>query len=383
MDLERELGERLRAIPGGSPDQAADQTARASAELSRRWEKNLFSAAEQVVAARFFLAAKQRPRLLELISQSLGAGRSIPWGALAQALSPIVPRPAEAEALVAGVEESGAVESFLRSAWPDGWSSSWADRFAVERSGFHARTALQLEDKRAQLWDAVRFMRANRLFEQESMALQELRAMFPDDAEFASQNQSLQERWAREIIAQSHDQGQRRGLARAGESAREEAEREAPPTAEEGAIRDIISVQALALARSRPERAVDFSLLLHFMEFESEAIQAIQATSSPDATAATDALRAKPDPSRDWLRFELLLLARQFVTALDEAARLESLYSDDPDAAFAVAYGRARAFWGLGESAMALELIGGLVAVRPRYRSAQSLLHDWSGGDRG
>jgi hypothetical protein len=375
--LEREIGALLR--------ETADPQA-VGAQLRQRWAANLLSLAEQKTAAFFLLRAGMTHDALEELARRLGEGATIPWPAMAEALATkgIMPDAMEAEAIAIGCEAQGAMHDLLASPA----ASDWGAAFVAKRAEVNSRRALELEDKRAQLWDAARFMRANRLHEQESKALAEIRALFPDDPEFASQNQSLQERWAREIIAQGH--GGR------GELTREEAMREAPLDAEQAAARQEISRQAIHFARARPEMAVDFALLLHFMEFRPEALEALDASGIQSGRGASGGAPSLPraaakeasgkqdgsgrSPSRDWLRLELLLLARKFVAALEEANRLEIAYSDTPEAAFSVAYARAHALWGLGERAMAIDLMRNIVHVRPGYRSAQSLLLDWSGG---
>ena len=51
------------------------------------------------------------------------------------------------------------------------------------------------------------------------------------------------------------------------------------------------------------------------------------------------------------------------------------------DKVVAITYARARALKGLGQDDLATDLLRSLVRVRPSYKSAQSLLMDWSGGD--
>jgi hypothetical protein len=278
----------------------------------------------------------------------------------------VTPTKAEAVAIAKGCDEQGQMADLLLSPF----AVSWGELFASRRAELNSRKALELEEKRAQLWDAVRFMRSSRLYEQEAKSLAKLRALFPDDPEFASQDQSLQERWAREIIAQ--------GRGARLEFTRDDAMRAQPLSAEQDAARREIARQAIEWARVHPQLAVDFALLLHFMEFRDDAIDALDA-GSPRAEHQPD-FQAERSPSRDWLRLELLLTARQFVRALDAANRLEIVYAHDPEAAFAVAYARAHALWGLGEKGMAVDLMRAIVRVRPGYRSAQSLLLDWSGG---
>ena len=360
---EREISALLRASLDAGDDATTSAQKIASA-LGERWSNGEFNGPECASQARtialFCLRAGLVSDSLEWLESLLAQGMTIPWSALAEALwaGSSLPDPREASALWIGCEAQNSTEELLDSVR----ALAWGESFVVKRAELSSRRALELEERRAQLWDMVRFMRANRLFEQEANALAELRALFPEDPEFALQNQSLQERWAREIIAQG------RGARR--DSEWEALSADSALSADETAVRETIAEQALARAAENPSRGVDFCLLLHFMEFRPEAIKALGETRS-----------ARPDPSRDWLRLELLLLARQFVTAIDEAGRLELVYAAFPDASFAVAYARARALWGLGEKQMAIDLARAIVRVRPTYRSAQSLLLEWSGGD--
>jgi tetratricopeptide (TPR) repeat protein len=121
------------------------------------------------------------------------------------------------------------------------------------------------------------------------------------------------------------------------------------------------------IACGKPDLAYDLAMGLQMMDFHSEALQILAL--------------ASPSPAVDWLRLELEVRARRFVTALEEAHRLETLYASDPDAAFAATYARARALYGLGEKQTAIDLLRGLVKIRPHYRSAHSLLLDWAGGE--
>ena len=113
--------------------------------------------------------------------------------------------------------------------------------------------------------------------------------------------------------------------------------------------------------------AYDLAMNLHFMDFNLEALEILRV--------------APPSPAVDWLTLELMIQSRRFVDALSQAAHLEAAYAEDPDAAFAVTYARARALKGLGQVELAIDLLRSLIRVRPAYKSAQSLLMDWSGGD--
>lgn len=344
--LERELSALLR----DRGDAAA-----VAAMLKKRWLDGEMQEADQPTAAFFLIRAGQIRTLLEIASRLLNNARRIPWAGLAEAVAAARthPREDEVRAISVGADEQGALADLLASQRPDEWSAV----FQAKRAEYQNLRALELEDRRAQLWDAVRFMRANRLYDQEAKALEDLRCAFPDDPEFAQQNRSLQERWARDVIAKG---------ARPSFDAREESERDERLTPEEEAVRTELARQALETALTKPDSSVDLALFLHFMGFNQEAVTALAAHAN------------EPEARRDWLRLELLLLARQFVKALEEATRLEDRHRSEPDAVFACAYARARALWGLGERSRARDAMKAIVAVRPHYRAAQSLLLDWS-----
>src|SRR5690606_30020977 len=80
-----------------------------------------------------------------------------------------------------------------------------------------------------------------------------------------------------------------------------------------------------------------------------------------------------------WLRLEALLGCRRFIELLTELTNMEMALSHEPETFFATAYLRAQAFWGLGQKHNAIEVLEGLLASRPHYRAASSLLTLWSG----
>jgi hypothetical protein len=59
---------------------------------------------------------------------------------------------------------------------------------------------------------------------------------------------------------------------------------------------------------------------------------------------------------------------------------MEIKYISDPETTFAVSYLRAQALQGLGQHGSALEIMQSIVRVRPNYRSAHSLILEWTEG---
>lgn len=79
-----------------------------------------------------------------------------------------------------------------------------------------------------------------------------------------------------------------------------------------------------------------------------------------------------------WLTLEVMLQNRKFAEVLAALPAVEIEKAQDPETFFATAYLRAQALHGLGETNTAIEVLQGLISLRPHYRSAQALLNEWS-----
>lgn len=351
--IERDIHQLLNQT--GSADLAAD-------ELLERWSKNLLSLEEQRAVAQFLLDAGLHQRLLGEIQRLLQDRRALPWAQFAEALLRARVKLGENEtrALLEGLEEQGAYEDILACRTVDDWSKVLREK----RQGWETTKALQLAERKSALRERLNFFRSNRMYDEEAVTLEQLQRLFPDDDEFKSDEEDFQLRWAREVIAQ-------RAGART-ELTDEWQQRARQITPEIRSLKDLFFARCSELATQHPRFAYDLALVLVFMEFYSEAIEILDQATSASAEGTEARI--------DWLRLELLLLARHFVAALEEANRLEIAYAGSPDCTFAVVYARARALWGLGQGSMAIDLMRSIVNVRPHYKSASSLLADWSGG---
>ena len=334
-------------------------TAQSTAEeLLRRWQLELLDEDQQTDCAQFLVACGYFKELLEQVQRLIQQGHKIPWAQFAEALGRAGGKPEDHDiaALFEGAEKEGGVEVLVRSHQLDIFSREFGDR----RDKARDRVRQALADQKKVLKDKLIFMRNNRLFEQEKAVLEEIRAQFPADEEFENDRQSFELRWAREIV--SHSQSSMGSHSRAGLQWKTDQLSD-----EQLTVRDLIVEHAKELARSNPRLAYDLAVSLHLMDFNREALSVLELT--------------QQSPAADWLRLELMVRGRQFVSALEEATRLELLYVGHADTMFAVIYARARSLHGLGQVAMALELLRSLVRIRPGYKNAQSLLLDWGGGD--
>lgn len=326
-------------------------------DLVRRWNLQMLSEDEQMSTAEFMVAAGLYPALFEVIRSLLLKRLPIPWAAVAEAVgrSRVKPSDAEIDAIFDGAREQNAVAELVRSRQLDLWSRKFIDaRGEVENV-----RKIELERKKDEIRDKLQFLRANRLQEQEKQVLEEFRAIAPQDPQLVREQESFDMRWARDVLAR------RTPLEEA--SADELLRRAERLTPEQEASKSLLVSRTKELAKNSPRAAYDLALSLHFMDFNAEALEVLSV--------------APPSPSADWLRLELMIMARKYVDALAEASNLEARYASDPEAAFAITYARARALKGLGQVELATDLLRSLVRVRPSYKSAQSLLMDWSGGD--
>jgi hypothetical protein len=89
---------------------------------------------------------------------------------------------------------------------------------------------------------------------------------------------------------------------------------------------------------------------------------------------------APSSPERDWMTLDLLIECRRFVECLVSVDQVEIAHCHDPETTFGAAYIRARALHGLGQDAQAIEILQSIVNIRPNYRSARTLMHEWAGG---
>ncbi len=346
--IERDIRKLLNQV--GSPDLVAQ-------DLIKRWRMQVYSSDQQKAIAQFLWDCGLQQRLLGEIQRLLDERRPLPWSQFAQIILSAKEDLDERtlDAFLVGVREQNAWDEVLSCKEVAHWHRELKDR----QTQLNIRQAAELTEKLKSLKDRLQYFRANRMFEEEAATLDQLRALFPDEPEFAHERQDVSERWAREILSARATSPETDLTDELWQQARQ-------LTPEQISIKDLLVVQCLERAKQKPHAAYDLALLLVFMEFYNEAIEVLElAPSSPPA---------------DWLRLDLQLRARQYVAALDEANTLELAYAGDPASTFAVAYARARALWGLGQGTLAIDLMRSIVNVRPNYKAAVSLLADWSGG---
>jgi tetratricopeptide (TPR) repeat protein len=349
--LEAEISSLLSQ--SGDPQEVAEQ-------LLHRWKHRMLSEAEQIDCAQFLIAAGLFPTFFATLARLAQKQERLPWGQIAEAVgrSHLQIDEDEVHALLTGAQQQDALHELVRSHRLDAVDS----QFSRAREKIKEEKRSDLQNKLEFLKEKLVFMRNNRLFEQEAEVIREIQTLFPEQTEAAAELKSLQFRWAREIVGkhqETHDvtadlHWKMNNLS-----------------PELNAAKKLIVERAKDFAQKDPALAYDLALSLHSMDFNAEAVDILSLAHEI----------GRGNEASDWLRLELMVLARQFVTALEEASRLELKYASDPEATFAANYARARALKGLGRTDMAIELLRSLVRIRPNYKSTQSLLLEWAGDE--
>lgn len=299
-------------------------------------------------------------QLLFQMRRCLKREMQLPWAAMIEALhkSGAKIEPIEVDAIFEGMNAQSA--QFDDDMMFDLVDSFALDRYDARPAEYRSRKIAHLrqqhEEKRADLQRQLDYARVNRLFSQEKRLLDEIQAFDPNDSELSREKDLFEYREAQEIVENA--------LAHSPPKAEIEKKfSQLPPELKKVAKPIIKRVRELAAKASEP-LLYDLALMLIFMDLHEEGIKLLD---------------GRRESSRiDWLLLETLILGGQFAAALGEVENLEVKYAGDAEAPFALTYARARALWGLGDTVTAIELIKSLTRVRPTYRSANTLLQQWT-----
>jgi hypothetical protein len=343
------------------------QPERVAEILLKRWSSGQFSLEEQSDCALFLVAAGLYPLLfkhvLNLLNQKILP--QLPWTAIAEGFGRAKLKPSEQEidALIEGAQKQNAEPALLRSYQLDLWSRAFTSRreqlARAENKEMHAEQRWENDLQVSALKN--RPAQQNPVLKTDHISPKKREHRLRDGDEFHTpsvESFSPEIMLAKQVIDKSFSS----------QNLTEQLRRKLDRLPEElTSMKDLIVNRSVEMAQNDPHLAYDLALNLHFMSLDSDAIRVLEF--------------ALPSAAVDWLRLELMIQSRQFVSALDIATRMEIDYAADPESAFAVAYNRARALHGLGEIGSAIELIETLVRVRPNYKSAEALLREWLGDD--
>ncbi len=303
--------------------------------------------------SRFLLRAGLAALLIEFVLRHIeNESIPIPWPYFLEALSDFSSELDEkvVRALIEGIEEDNAQMEAARSLalrqqiqTLDEWRNN--RKYHIHKDYLNSKK---------NLLDQLITLRTQQLYEQEKSLLQRLQKLYPGDQDIRREVNDHKQRHALEILSRRTPRGRTVKM--------EELSPRDPDV--ENALQALLQSMH-EHAEQIPELAFDFSIAAFMLEAYEDALSLL--SFSPE----TDSLI--------WLRLEIMLKNRHFVELLTELARVEVVFSHDPETFFATAYLRAQALWGLGQKHSAIEVMEGLLAARPQYRAASALLSIWGG----
>jgi len=323
--------------------------------LSIRLAKQNLTPEEDKTIFNFLLQSGYRHSILQLLQQRIQHSLFVPWCVLVETLAQnkVPPSRDLMDAIFTGALEQQGLEDLIQShSWDD-----YDGRFQPLREELQERLHEDLNHKKDILKEKLSFLTNHRMIEEEEKVLQLLLRMFPEDSEIQVHSLEFQERWTRNVLArQSQTSHSLKSLINTPVNWSEK----------ELALLNLWLHEAKNIANNRPEQAYCLCLFFYFLEAYAQAFTVLQL--APDS------------PQKDWLILELLIHCRRFLECLAAIDQVELAYAHNPESTFGASYMRAQALHGLGQTAQAVEILQGIVNIRPNYRSAKTLIHEWIGG---
>lgn len=301
----------------------------------------------------FLLRSEQKNKLFTFVFENLwNTPAEWPWAHLLEALMTADPDTQFKTVpwLVAGAKEFHKLTELAKNHGHHEALESYG--IALWRAQRLNQKQEEISQNRKKLLNHFFTFQSQQLYEPEKKLLTRLEVMFPSDPEIKTLSLEHKKRYALEILQHRLH------------SKREPLESLSQHQGEE----DLEWVQAvtrdhLTLGTKNPKLKKDLivsALLLDLPEMAYELVQQVPTTE--DLT---------------WLILEVLLAARRYAELLDALESVELKKSADAETFFATAYFRAQAYQGLGQKQKAIEVMEGLIASRPDYRSADTLLNLW------
>ncbi len=302
----------------------------------------------------FLLQTGQYKLLFTYIYQLATDQKAIPWGAMVSALAYLSEKIPSGymDLILEGAEDQDQLNQVL----PLRNLETFSPRFAEERKKYLKHLGEEYQKHKKALLDKIQYLKSQRIIDEEARVIEEFKAFFPLARDLDALNADFERRKAEHMISAMADKGDKKAPLR--------KPRPTPPPVELQPWISLLVKGCREKAKANPQAAVDLALMFYFFELYSEALAVISV--------------APETESVNWLRLELKVLSGRFVDAMEEARRLEQLYATDPESTFATTYARAQCLWELGQNSLAISLLQGIVSIRPYFRSAHSLLKQWT-----
>ena len=331
----------------GSAEQAAEA-------LLKKYESQKIPVAQQEIIASFCLSVGLAKSLIQFFCTQIQNENEIAWGHLAEAVGLTID-PIDAE--TANVIMAGALAQ--KASWhlSKSYRLDQFDEALLRERDSHKRAVQEkiLYAKQELLLQADT-LRSQDLEVEEGKILEKLLRMFPKDHEIKEQSEEHRSRKALKLLDSRTSNPREKNVEEL------QPENSSEEIAELKVIKESM-LEAWQKAHQDPQMGLDFAVA-HWMWENFEASHSF-------IPAASDLNGAR------WMRAESLLKDRRFAELLSELIEIEKVLADDPEGTFGVSYFRAQALWGMERRFEAIEILEGIVVIRPSYRAAAALLATW------
>ena len=346
MDLD-ELQLRRTLHNSASPEGLAEALARKILDPDLEWER------KRSFWVYLYLSGR-RATLVQTLTRSLAAKNRVPFDIIITLCAGARPSPSTVAAILKGIRKQNAVDEIVAA---DGLDSM-DERIALTRRQLREQKIARGLAHKESLREKFQLLHGQRMSAPAGQALKAMLRLYPEDEEFRQLKENFDEIWARDVLA-NH------AASFADDPGFERTQTETSPPDEEMLRQFLNAGEALAIER----RAIagDLAIAFWFIADYKRGLEILH--------------WAEPTAANDWLRAEMLFGARHFIEALDWLGHLETKYAGDPESTFAIHYLRAKCLFGSGQASAAIDILRGIIRVRPNYRSSNALLQEWGEGN--
>lgn len=309
---------------------------------------------ERVSIIQFAVNAGLDQQLLSVFVDLFHEKQVVPWNLFMDLIERQKLKPTKhvIESVIKGVRRQKREEDLSLT---DKWDKH-DGRFLEIRERITKKRHEEFSERKGVLLDKLSFYRAQRMIHEEEKLLKIMRRMFPADQQIRNEFENFKEVQAHEIISRNQEKGR--------ETKTDYGVLPTPLTKDEKKFVLNLKGFILDIVKKEKHTAYNFAILFRFIG---------------EPRLGLEILRYVPvSASADWLIIDLLIEDGQYIQCLDKVHEVELKYSMDPETTFAATYARARALNHLGQSGKAIDLLKSIIEVRPDYRSAHSLLTEWS-----
>jgi tetratricopeptide (TPR) repeat protein len=316
-------------------------------DLLKRWLRDELSPEDQIIVGNFLINAGFLPTLKDHYVRLLTQDKFVSWVPLFELFNRmnIVLSPEKLEQIIVGMTEQNNLDELVQhknfAHVYERLKPVYQKLLDEKIKKFNARKKTLIEKLQRAVNDHVD--------EEVQKISVELQQTFPEDEEIQNLKDDLDIARIRKLLKKKE-----RELS-------EKIEWSIPDDLTQETKKLFVAVEEAA--KKNPEQAYDCAILLAQVDAFEEALKCLE--------------YAPNSLPKDWLKMDLLIKSKNYLTALNESLEIEKKYLKNPDTLFATLLLRSQALYGLGEKEKAVQILEKIIEVQPKNQSARILLQRW------